>query len=239
MSEHMCVIAGRCRTNFDGRSPRTHYGDALVVVKPDGTVLVHDADGYQPVAWLTRPEATTVTDGVVTAQDGDQSLHVTVEEAYSRGEYPTGPVGVPVGDCPECETALVRARGAVDCPDCGDRYGLPTDATVLDDRCPDCGLPRVRVRRGELFEICLDRDCDPLDEHVRERFDRAVDCPDCGDDLRVLRRDGLVFGCESYPDCDVSFAVPEGVHDGRCECGLPAFETASGRQCLDSSCGRP
>jgi len=237
MPDSTYVIAGRCRTNFDGGSDaRTQYGDAIVVVKPDGTVLVHDADGYQPVAWLTRPEATTVTDGAVTALDGDQSLQVTIEDAYTRGEYPAGPVGVPVGHCPECGTTLVRARGDVTCPDCGDRYGLPPGATVLDDRCEDCELPRVRVRRGESFEVCLDRECDPLDERVRERFDRAVDCPACGDDLRVLRRGGLVLGCENYPDCETSFAIPEGVHDGSCGCGLPAFETANGRRCLDGAC---
>jgi DNA topoisomerase-1 len=75
-----------------------------------------------------------------------------------------------------------------------------------------------------------------LDERVREQFDRAFACPDCGGDLRVLRRGGLILGCERYPDCDTGFALPEGIHDGACECGLPAFETASGRRCLDGGC---
>ncbi|MFB6297241.1 MAG: Sjogren's syndrome/scleroderma autoantigen 1 family protein [Salinirussus sp.] len=238
MPDRMHVIAGRCHTEFDGASrTRDQYGDALVLVKPDGTVLVHDADGYQPVAWLTRPEATTVTDGAVTAQDGGQSLRVGIEETYARGRHPAGAVGTPVADCPDCGTPLVRARGTVTCPGCGERYGLPADAAVVEERC-DCGLPRLRVRRGEEFTVCIDRDCEALDERVRERFDGAFGCPDCDGDLRVLRRGGLLFGCENYPDCETGFAVPRGVHDGTCDCGLPAFRTDEGRRCLDGSCDR-
>jgi DNA topoisomerase-1 len=230
MSE-LRVIAGRCTTDFDGTRSAVHHGDVLVVVKPDDTVLVHDADGYQPVAWLTRPEAVTVTDDAVTAVDGDQTLRVEVGETYSRASPPTGPAGHPVGDCP-CGGRLVRARGAVSCPDCGDRFGLPGGATVLDERC-DCGLPRLRVARGEVFEVCLDRDCESLDDRVRAAFDRAFDCPDCGRPLRVLRRGGLVFGCAGYPECETGFAVPRGTREGTCDCGLPTFETDGGLRCLD------
>jgi DNA topoisomerase-1 len=231
----MDVITGRCTTRFEGGDRTdTQHGDCVVLVKPDDTVLVHDARGYQPVAWLTRPEATTVTDGAVTATDGDQSLHVTLHDV-DRATHDAGPAGIPVGPCPSCGDRLVRARGAVVCPGCGDRYGLPAGAVVLEEAC-ECGCPRIRVRRGGEFEVCLDRDCEPLDERVREQFDRAFACPDCGGDLRVLRRGGLILGCERYPDCDTGFALPEGIHDGACECGLPAFETASGRRCLDGGC---
>lgn len=73
-------------------------------------------------------------------------------------------------------------------------------------------------------------------DRVRSAFDREFGCPECGDDLRVLRRGGLLFGCEGYPACDTSFAVPHGRHDGTCPCGLPVFETATRRRCLDSQC---
>ena len=84
--------------------------------------------------------------------------------------------------------------------------------------------------------MCLDRECESLDERVTAAFDRAWDCPECGGDLRILRRGGLIAGCERYPDCDTGFALPTGVVDGSCGCGLPAFETPSGRRCLDGSC---
>ena len=229
------VIAGRCTTRFEGTRDRHQHGDVLVVVKPDDTVLVHDADGYQPVAWLTRPASVTVGDSAVTARDGDQVLEVTVHETHDRGRYPVSDAGRPVGVCPDCGSALTRANGAVSCPNCGS-YGLPRNTTVLKETCEDCGLPHIQVERGASFVLCLDRDCESLDERVRGAFDREWDCPACGSDLRVLRRGGLLLGCESYPDCETGFAFPDGLHDGTCGCGLPVFDTPTGRRCLDSTC---
>jgi len=236
MPEPTHVIAGRCTTTFQGTRDRTQHGDVLVVVKPDGTVLVHDALGYQPAAWLTRAEAVSVTDDAVTARDGDQFLEVAIHDVHARARYPTSDAGVPVGECPDCEATLVRARGDVTCPGCGNRLSIPADATVLEETCGECGLPRFRVERGASFVVCLDYECESLDERVHAAFDREWDCRECGGDLRVLRKGGLLLGCENYPDCEAGYAFPEGVHDGECACGLPAFETASGRCCLDSRC---
>jgi DNA topoisomerase-1 len=253
------VVAGDCTVEFTGAgsTDRAERGRVVAVVKPDKTVLVHDADGYQPAAWLTRPETTFVERDplVVTATDGDQRLRLTVHEATLDAEVPTSHAGVPVGVCPDCSGTsggsddagadgaapdgdggvLVRARGAVHCTDCGERYGLPAGATVLDSTC-ECGLPTCRVTRGAGFEVCIDRECESLDDRVREAFDRAWTCPDCGDDLRILRRGGLIAGCASYPDCETGFAVPNGLAVGTCECGLPTFETAGGERCLDAAC---
>ncbi|MFB6172389.1 MAG: DUF91 domain-containing protein [Haloarculaceae archaeon] len=240
MSGTAHLVAGECTTEFDGRHERVQRGRVIVLVKPDDTVLVHDADGYQPVAWLTRPESLSVAADPTTidARDGEDHLRVTVHDARLDRRYPVSVAGIPVGQCPACDASLVRAGGAVACTGCGDRYGLPTGATVLDDTCDDCGLPRMRAVRGAAFELCVDRDCESLDERVRERFDRAWSCPDCGGDLRVLRRGGLIAGCERYPDCDTAFAVPQGVATGECPCGLPVFETSGGERCLDATCGR-
>jgi DNA topoisomerase-1 len=199
------TIAGDCNVYFDGRRETRQRGHVLVVVKPDDTVLVHDADGYQPVAWLTRP-----------ADD--------VSEA-----------GTPVGNC-RCGGQLIRSGGDVLCLDCAGRHSLPSGATTLDSTC-DCGLPLFRVERGTEFELCLDYECGSLLDAVSERFDRAWDCPNCDGDLRVLRRGGLIAGCENYPDCDTGFSIPDGTISEPCDCGLPRFETASGERCLDSGCG--
>ena len=247
------VVAGDCTVEFTGggSSDRLERGRVVAVVKPDRTVLVHDADGYQPAAWLTRPETVFVERDplVVTATDGDQRLRLTVHESTLDAEVPVSQAGVPVGVCPDCagasggdgdgdyDSVLVRARGAVHCAGCGERYGLPAGATVLDSTC-ECGLPLCRATRGAEFEVCIDRTCESLDDRVKEAFDRAWSCPDCGDDLRILRRGGLVAGCASYPDCETGFAVPNGLAVGTCGCGLPTFETAGGERCLDAACDR-
>ena len=48
----LCTLFGRCRVEYDGRaSSSLAPGDRLVVLKPDGTVLVHTDEGQQPVNW--------------------------------------------------------------------------------------------------------------------------------------------------------------------------------------------
>jgi len=232
------VMAGECTTVFEGSREREQRGDVLVVVKPDNTVLVHDAEGYQPVAWLTRADSVTVDDGTITASGGDQFLRVVAHEEHGSARFPASQAGVPVGDCRHCPGTLVRARGDVTCTECGEHYGLPSDATVTGGRCGTCGLPTMRVERGEAFELCIDRVCDSLDDRVKEAFDGEWDCTHCGGDLQIIRRGGLLAGCENYPDCDTGYAVPAGVVVDDCDCGLPVFETAGGRRCLDSHCER-
>lgn len=236
------VLSGDCTVIYDDdRERQEHRGHVTTIVKPDGTVLVHDIDGYQPVAWLTRADTLSSDrdDGfTLVATKGTQTLRIAAHEQDGFAHYPSSAAGQPVGTCPNCDGALVRSSG-VHCVSCGDRYGVPTDATIRDSRCDcACGLPRMRVERGLAFTVCLDRNCESLDEAVREAFDREWDCPEdgCDGDLRILRRGGLLAGCEHYPDCDTGFALPAGVVDGECGCGLPTFETTNGRRCLDATC---
>lgn len=240
--ERTRIFAGECTTTFEGTRERTQRGHVVVVVKPDRTVLVHDADGYQPVAWLTRPDSLTVeSDGDfgLVARTDDQTLRVAAHRTAGHASYPVSEAGVPVGRHPETGEALVRAGGAVLAIDSGERYPLPAGATVLDGTCDDCGLPLMRVDRGDVFELCVDRACESLDDAVRERFDGAWTCPDCGSDLRTIRRGRqLLAGCDAYPDCETAFSIPAGVVVDECPCGLPAFETATGRRCLDATCDR-
>jgi DNA topoisomerase-1 len=239
MPDDLRLVTGECTVRTSGTRETTRRGHVVVVHKPDDTVLVHDADGYQPVAWLTRAETVwTDDDGGLTAIDGDQRLRVDPHDARAEN-HPVSPAGLPVGDCPACGGVLVRTGGSVDCLDCEASHGIPRDATVLDDEPCGCGHPRLRVERGRAFEVCLDRECESLDEAVREAFDREWDCPECGDDMRILRRGGLIAGCASYPECDTGFGLPAGEVVAECDCGLPVFETGSGRRCLDTGCERP
>ncbi|WP_247730449.1 endonuclease NucS domain-containing protein [Halovivax limisalsi] len=233
------VLAGDCTVLFEGADRTEYRGRVTTVVKPDNTVLVHDVDGYQPVAWLTRADsvASDHSGGFsLVAQKDDQLLRIVTHESDGFSNYHASPAGNPIGTCRTCDGTLIRA-GDVRCLDCGVRYAIPDDATVREESC-DCGLPRIRAERGLAFDICLDRDCESLDDAVREAFDREWECPECDGDLRILRRGGLIAGCERYPTCETGFVVPTGVLDGRCPCGLPAFDTGSGRRCLDAGCDR-
>lgn len=241
MPERVRVLAGDCQVTERGDRTRTHRGRVVVLVKPDNTTLVHDADGYQPVAWLTRPDSVVVEsdDGgfSVTAREGTRRLRIVAEEGTASRALPVTEAGVPVGTCPADGGPLVRSRGDVVCLDCETRWGLPAGASVTDGTCDDCGLPKIRVERGEPFHLCLDPACDPLVDAVRDRFDRVWDCPDCDGELTVQSAPGRVFlGCEHYPDCETTFPLPSGVVVAECDCGLPVFETATGRGCLDGAC---
>ncbi|WP_138006873.1 topoisomerase DNA-binding C4 zinc finger domain-containing protein [Halalkalirubrum salinum] len=241
MSETVRLFTGDCTTKFDGTRSQTQRGTVVIVVKPDRTVLVHDADGYQPVAWLTRPDELTIEEDdagfSIVAQAGEQTLRVVSNAKGRAWSAPIGAAGTPIGTCPDCSGPLVRIRGDVRCLDCEDRYGLPSGAAILDDTCEACGLPKMAVERGERFELCVDYACEGLADAVRDRFEGEWDCPDCGSPLSVKSPDGRIFlGCSAYPDCETTFSIPSGTISGACACGLPVFDTPAGERCLDGTC---
>ncbi len=54
------VVFGNCSVNYRGRgASRIGPGDRMVVVKPDGAVLVHRPSGYSPVNWQPDSQALT------------------------------------------------------------------------------------------------------------------------------------------------------------------------------------
>lgn len=61
------VFPGRCHVSYDDGDLSESRGDATVVCRPDGTVLVHGAEGYQPVAWLTWADRVEIDNDVVHA----------------------------------------------------------------------------------------------------------------------------------------------------------------------------
>ncbi|WP_181693241.1 endonuclease NucS domain-containing protein [Natronomonas sp. LN261] len=230
------TIAGDCLVHFDGRRERTVRGRVVALLKPDNTVLVHDTDGYQPVAWLTRPESLSVTRDPLwlLASDGEETLRIEAVGDVAIAEHDATDAGTPVGPC-RCGGALIRSGTDVTCLGCADRFGLPSGASMTDAAC-SCGLPRFRIDRGGRFELCLDYECGSLLEAARERFDREWTCPNCSGDLRILRRGGIIVGCEGYPDCETGFVLPDGRVTGSCDCGLPVFELPNGPRCLDVGC---
>lgn len=234
------LLAGECRIEVDADLPRTYRGQVVVLIKPDDTILVHDVEGYQPAAWLTRADRVVIDDeaGTVTAVEGDRWLRVDFVSRVLDRRIPGGVAGTPVGTCPACTGHLIDTGGAVHCVSCRARYGLPDGAELLDRRCDACDLPRMRIERGDRFELCIDRECEPMESVIADRFDGTWACPDaaCSGTLRVLRRSDVLLACDAYPDCDVAFRVPTGVLDGHCGCGLPRFRDGKGSRCLDGTC---
>ncbi len=55
----LVIVLGRCSVYYEGRSAsKLGEGDRLVIVKPDGAVLVHRPTGYSPVNW--QPDSKVV-----------------------------------------------------------------------------------------------------------------------------------------------------------------------------------
>ncbi len=68
MPDSIRVLSGDCTVIADGTDRKEYRGRVTTIVKPDNTVLVHDVDGYQPVAWLTRADSVSSDrEGCVTA----------------------------------------------------------------------------------------------------------------------------------------------------------------------------
>jgi RecB family endonuclease NucS len=87
----MRLIVARCSVEYSGRlSARLPEALRLVIVKADGSVLVHaDAGGYKPLNWMTPP--TVVEDGgdtlVVRKLKGEDRLEITLHEVLSDVDH--------------------------------------------------------------------------------------------------------------------------------------------------------
>ncbi|RLE53749.1 MAG: endonuclease NucS [Candidatus Methanomethylicota archaeon] len=48
----LLTLIGLCQVSYQGRaSSELDWGDRLIVIKPDGSVLIHQSQGYEPVNW--------------------------------------------------------------------------------------------------------------------------------------------------------------------------------------------
>ena len=66
-------VFGRCTVDYDGRASSTlGTGDRLLLLKPDGTALVHTDEGHQPVNWQPPGCAHEVR-----VEDGELVVHST------------------------------------------------------------------------------------------------------------------------------------------------------------------
>ncbi|MDP9181674.1 MAG: endonuclease NucS [Actinomycetota bacterium] len=89
----MRLVLARCTVDYVGRLT-AHLPEAtrLLVLKADGSLLVHsDTGGYKPLMWMTPPCTTLEADGVWTVTNkGGEQLLVTVHEVLSDVSHELG-----------------------------------------------------------------------------------------------------------------------------------------------------
>jgi hypothetical protein len=191
----------------------------LLVVKADGSVLVHsDAGGYKPLMWMTPPCVLREEGGLwtVTNKTGEQLL-ITIEEVMSET---AADLGIDPGLVKDGVEAHLQVLLAEHCVTLGEGFTLvrreyPTDIGPVDLLCKDGAGGTVAVeikRRGDIDGVeqltryveRLDRD--PLLRPVRGMFvaqeikpqakvlaaDRGITCVEVDyDELRGRVSDSL------------------------------------------------
>ena len=116
-----------------------------------------------------------------------------------------------IGECEGGKLIYFERKRVVMCDSLRKKfYYLPKTGHIefLDEKCPVCGLPLIKViRRGQSPEIrCLDPKC----EYNRKK-DVVGKCPMCGGDLVIRQsKNGKRFiGCSNYPKCKVTYPLPQ------------------------------
>lgn len=88
-ANELASVFGRCTVDYEGRASSTlGPGDRLVLLKPDGTVLVHTDEGHQPVNWQPpgTDHAVRVEDGSVVVHSVRSSPHEELVVTFERVE---------------------------------------------------------------------------------------------------------------------------------------------------------
>ncbi|MGP7996192.1 MAG: endonuclease NucS [Streptosporangiaceae bacterium] len=89
----MRLVIARCSVDYAGRlSARLAPATRLIMIKADGSVLVHsDGGSYKPLNWMSPPCRLTEEPGrwVVTGKSGE-TLTITLEEMVSDSAFDLG-----------------------------------------------------------------------------------------------------------------------------------------------------
>ncbi|MEV0562006.1 endonuclease NucS [Dactylosporangium sp. NPDC050588] len=89
----MRLVIAKCSVDYIGRLT-AHLPPAirLIMVKSDGSVLVHsDTGGYKPLMWMTPPCRLSQTDGLWSVVNkGGEELQITVEEILHDTDHMLG-----------------------------------------------------------------------------------------------------------------------------------------------------
>jgi RecB family endonuclease NucS len=152
------LVIARCNVDYDGRLT-AHLPSALrlLIVKADGSVLVHsDGGSYKPLNWMSPPCKLTERPGkwTVTNKAGE-TLTITIEETLSDTRVD---LGVDPGLVKDGVEAHLQELLAGQLHILGEGYRLvrreyPTPIGPVDIMCRDADGEHVAVeikRRGEI-----------------------------------------------------------------------------------------
>ena len=180
----MRLVIARCTVDYNGRlDAHLPLATRLLVVKADGSVLVHsDAGGYKPLMWMTPPcTLREEQDRWTVTNKGGEQLAITIEEIRSDTAHD---LGVDPGLQKDGVEAHLQQLLAERCDVLGAGWRLvrreyPTDIGPVDLLCRDADGRHVAVeikRRGEIDGVeqlarYLERlERDPLLRPVRGVF---------------------------------------------------------------------
>ncbi|HET9324566.1 MAG TPA: endonuclease NucS [Gaiellaceae bacterium] len=151
----MRLIVARCEVSYTGRlAAFLPESTRLVIVKDDGSVLVHaDAGGYKPLNWMTPP--TVIEEDaerlVVRKRKGEDRLEIRLVEVLSDVSHPMGEAAALEKDGVErdLQEALAETPGEL-----GEELRLirrewPTEVGPVDLMCRDAegGWVAVEIKR--------------------------------------------------------------------------------------------
>jgi RecB family endonuclease NucS len=170
------LIVARCSITYRGRlATRLPEAVRLVMVKADGSVLVHaDSGGYKPLNWMTPPTVIEEAPGrlLVRKQRAEDELEIHLAEVLADSAHPLDVEAGLEKDGVEADLQALLAE-APGC--CGEGFRLvrrewPTDIGPVDLMCrdDDDGWIAVEIKRIGTIEaveqLCryLERlRCDP------------------------------------------------------------------------------
>ena len=152
----MRLIVARCEVRYSGRlSALLPEALRLIIVKADGSVLVHaDAGGYKPLNWMTPPTVIEESPGLMVvrkrAGSTEDRLEIDIAEVLSDVEHDMG--------SPDADTALAKDGVEAHLQEllaeqpswCGEGLRLvrrewPTDIGPVDLMCRDADEAWVAV----------------------------------------------------------------------------------------------
>jgi RecB family endonuclease NucS len=204
------LVIARCSVDYAGRlDAHLPMAPRLLMIKGDGTILVHSDSGGKALNWMSPPCSFVEDEGrwIVTNKAGE-TLKITIEEILSDTSYE---LGVDPGLRKDGVEAHLQALLAEHCHVLGEGWSLvrreyPTDIGPVDLLCRDASGRTVAVeikRRGEIDGVeqltrYLERlERDPLLRPVRGVFAAQQITPQA----RVLAQDrGITCVVLDYDD---------------------------------------
>lgn len=155
----MRLVVARCQVDYTGRlTAHLPMADRLIMLKADGSVLVHaDGGSYKPLNWMTPPCSVVEGDGVwtVTSKKSGDQLKITIDEVFHDSSHE---LGVDPGLQKDGVEAHLQELLAADTAPLGEGWSLvrreyPTAIGPVDLMCRNADGGHVAVeikRRGEI-----------------------------------------------------------------------------------------